>query len=305
MDSDLGLKSDIKEEFTLNELKKIAYSRGLRVDINSKDEVIDWLISTGLTRREYELQYNPYINQKLHICKFFGIRKSWRVLDVGCGSGGTSIAIASLVGNEGYVLAVDSWDEYLERCVKFVRKIGYQDIIETKLANVMDLDFETDSFDMIVLLYSPQFLGYRNELNEVLSKIKKWTRRIGIADHIPVPSTFEESVYLLYSWLSNDLARTSLRKKTDRLFHPEEVREAIKSNDWKLLREKTFKVSIKNAFPLWAMKDNIKRLTNQIQNLKDPAEKEIYSSRLETIKTFMQKRKMAKPTSMYAVVAQK
>lgn len=304
MESDEELKEELEEEFASNELLKIARDRGITHDLKSKEQIIEWLLDNGLTRREYELHYSPHISQKLRVCKFFGIKKGWRVMDVGCGSGGTSIAAASLVGSEGYVLAVDCWEEYMSRCLRHIRKVGFEEIIETKLANVTDLEFEENSFDMVVLLYSPQFIGYLGDFEEALSTVKGWTNRIGIADHIPVPGTLQESIYLLYNWLSNDAARKSIGKRTDRLFHPEEIKGALKSTGWTPVRDKVFRVDKKNAFPEWAMNENAERIKKQIEMVSDPLEREILSSRLQTIVTLTEQRRLPRPTSMYAVVAQ-
>lgn len=299
------LKSELGNELSFSELQRIAKSRGLKQELKSKEDIVDWLLQTGLTWREYELSCNPYITLKLRICKFFGIRKGWRIMDLGCGSGGTSVAAASVVGTTSKVLAIDESEEEIERCTNYITKMEFEDIIETRLANVLDLEFEDVQFDMILLLYTPQFLGCLEDLKEVLLKIKDWTTRIGIADHIPVPSAYGESVYLLFNWLSHDLARVSMGKKTDRLYHPEEIRNALMMTGWKIVKERKFKVSKKNIWPEWAMKDNIKRLSMEIETLKDPVHKETFSSRLQTIKNLTEKGFMPKPTSMFAAVAER
>ena len=301
----MTLREELRSELSFPELLRIAKRRGLKQELRSKEDIVDWCLQSGLTWREYELHHNPYIKLKLRMCKFFGIRKEWRIMDMGCGSGGTSVAAASLVGKEGKVLAVDQSEEEIFRCSDHIKKVGFEEIIETRLANVLDLEFDNDCFDMVLLLYSPQFLGYLEDFEEILLKIRNWTKGIGIADHIPVPSKYNESIYLLYNWLSNDLARISVGEKTDRLFHPEEIRNVLSMTGWNIVRERTFKVSNKNVWPELAMKDNVKRLSRQIQILKDSFHKEIFSSRLQTIKELAEKGIMPKPTSMFAAVAQR
>jgi len=286
-------------------LLRLATKRGFSAELASKNDIADWLVRNGLGWKEYELCCSPYIGLKLRICRFFGIKKGWSVMDIGCGSCGTSVAAASLVGSGGHVLAVDRSKEEITRCIGYIRKVGFEGIVQTKLANVMDLEFEDDSFDMILLLYSPQFLGYLMDLNRVLLRIKNWTNRIGIADHIPVASDFQESIYLLYTWLSNDVARISMGKKTDRLFHYEEIRSALSETGWKTIAERQFRVSKRNSFPESAMKDNIERLSMQIENVANPVEKEILLSRLRTIETLTNEGFTPKPTSMAALVAER
>jgi len=300
-----SLKDELESQLSYQKLLIAARKRGFEREPVSKSAVIDWLLQNGFSWKEYELYHNPYIELKRRICRFFGIKKGWTVMDIGCGSGGTSVAAASLVGNEGHVLAVDHSEEEITRCIGYVRKVGFEGIIETKLANAMDLEFENDSFDMILLLYSPQFLGYLKDLNEVLLKIRNWTKRIGVADHIPAPSTFQESIYLLYNWLSNDANRLRMGKKTDRLFHPEEIRNALKETGWNIIAERQFRVSKSNSYPESAMKENVERLFRQIKTIEDSLEKEILLSRLRTIRDLTEKGLTPKPTSMLALVAER
>ncbi len=232
------LKDELKNQLSYREILRIAKRRGLKKELVSKEGIIDWLLQNGLTWKEYELNYNPYITSKLRICRFFGINKGWKVMDVGCGSCGTSVVAASLTGIEGKVLAVDQSEEEIIRCTKYVAKMGFEEIIETRLADVLNLEFENDYFDMILLLYSPQFLGYLEDLKKVLLKARNWSRRIGIADHIPFPTTRNESIYLLFSWLTSDVARVSMGKKTDRLLHPEEIKNALSMTHWKIVKER-------------------------------------------------------------------
>ena len=299
------LQRELVDEHSLSELNEIARVRGLDQSLDSKEAVIDWLLQNGLTFREYELKHNPYIRTKLEICQFFGIKEGWKILDVGCGSGGTSIAAASLVGPTGEVIAVDPSKLQINRCTMIIEKTGFDEIIETRIADVLELDFPDNFFDMVLLLYTPQFLGYTKDLKNVIEKTGRWTTRIGIADHTPIPAEISEFNYLLYNWFSNDLARASTGKRTDRLYHPGELRRALHATGWTLTREQGFRVSEKNSYPQWATKENIQRFSDLIQELPDPAEREIFSSRLETVRSLMHAGFEIKPTSMYAALAER
>jgi len=305
MFSDNDLKKELESEFSYVEILKIAKDRGLEQHLETKEDLVEWLLQNGLTWREYALNYNAYFSLKLKICKFFGIKKGWRVLDLGCGSGGTSIAAASLVGNNGKVLAIDPLEEYVKKATDLAKKTMFEDAIEIKRANVLDLEFDKGSFDIVLLLYTPQFLGYIQDFREVLFKIREWTKRVGIADHIPMPKNYAESVYLLYSWLSCDAARDGSGKKTDRLYHITEISTTLKNANWRIMKEKIFPVSAKNTYPAWAMDENLKRLKKQIETIKDPIIKEVYETRLLTIESFTDEKMFPNPPSIFAVLARK
>ena len=167
----MTLREELNSELSFLELQRIAKRRGLTQELKSKEEIVNWLLESGITWREYELDYSPHIRLKLKLCKFFGIRRGWKVMDLGCGSGGTSVAAASLVGRKGKVTAIDQSEDEIKRCISYVRKIGFEETVETKSSNVLDLEFENDYFDMVLLLYSPQFLGYREDDSETAAKI--------------------------------------------------------------------------------------------------------------------------------------
>jgi len=53
------------------------------------------------------------------------------------------------------------------------------------------------------------------------------------------------------------------------------------------------------------MDENVKRLKKQIETIKDPIIKEVYETRLLTIKSFTEEKMFPKPTSIFAVLARK
>ncbi|MEU4560704.1 class I SAM-dependent methyltransferase [Actinoplanes sp. NPDC023936] len=70
-----------------------------------------------------------------------------RVLDLGCGTGPATIALARLTG--GHVTAVDLHEPFLERLTANARAAGVGDRIETRLASMDDLDVAPGSADLI------------------------------------------------------------------------------------------------------------------------------------------------------------
>jgi ubiquinone/menaquinone biosynthesis C-methylase UbiE len=61
---------------------------------------------------EYQLFEDDLIQQvqlqhRLELVAAFGIQKGMRVLEIGCGQGDTTVAIADAVGESGSVVAID------------------------------------------------------------------------------------------------------------------------------------------------------------------------------------------------------
>ncbi|XP_025081299.1 arsenite methyltransferase-like [Pomacea canaliculata] len=78
-----------------------------------------------------------------------------RVLDIGCGSGSLVFILSKLVGPTGYVVGMDISDKLIETAksqIEYHQKAwGYsKPNCEFSVGNAEKLDFEPDSFDLIV-----------------------------------------------------------------------------------------------------------------------------------------------------------
>ena len=80
-----------------------------------------------------------------------GVEPGMRVLDVGPGNGTYTLATARRVGPQGQVVAIDIEPKMIARVRRRTLAEGVTNI-ETRLANVYDLPFEDDSFDLIYLI---------------------------------------------------------------------------------------------------------------------------------------------------------
>ena len=80
---------------------------------------------------------------KLKVASFIGIRKGMTAIDVGCGQGGFTAALAKIVGEKGKVLAVDVSDEYVKEFIERLDKYGVKNRVAfiqtdgTSLGNVL------------------------------------------------------------------------------------------------------------------------------------------------------------------------
>lgn len=69
------------------------------------------------------------------------------VLDIGCGPGMQTIALAE--SSSGSITAVDNYEEYLVELRQRVEKASLADRVEVKNADMMALDFSEKTFDLI------------------------------------------------------------------------------------------------------------------------------------------------------------
>jgi ubiquinone/menaquinone biosynthesis C-methylase UbiE len=78
---------------------------------------------------------------KLKLARKIGVSAGMTVVDVGCGQGGFTTALAKSVGETGKVLAVDVSDEYLEKLIDCLNRHGVENrvtFIQTDVVNLKD-----------------------------------------------------------------------------------------------------------------------------------------------------------------------
>jgi ubiquinone/menaquinone biosynthesis C-methylase UbiE len=80
-----------------------------------------------------------------------GIQSGMTVLEVGPGNGRYTLETARRVGSTGKVIAIDIEQKMLERVIQRAAAEGITNL-ETRLADVYELPFESETFDAVVLL---------------------------------------------------------------------------------------------------------------------------------------------------------
>lgn len=76
------------------------------------------------------------------------IKSSDRVLDAGCGVGGTSIYIAKSVGANMTGITISS--RQADQAVEYAKKNGVSGLVDFKAMNYLDTTFEDASFDVVI-----------------------------------------------------------------------------------------------------------------------------------------------------------
>jgi SAM-dependent methyltransferase len=87
-----------------------------------------------------------------------------RILDIGCGTGVSTLEIARLSG--GNVIALDIDRQALDRLVENASREGLSERITTVHANMLDMDFPPGSFDIIWSEGAISAVGFERGLRE-------------------------------------------------------------------------------------------------------------------------------------------
>jgi len=80
-----------------------------------------------------------------------GIQPGMRVLEVGPGNGTYTLGTARQIGSEGKLVTIDIEPKMIERVNQRISTEGITNI-ETRVANVYDLPFDDQSFDLIYMI---------------------------------------------------------------------------------------------------------------------------------------------------------
>ncbi|WP_279401748.1 SAM-dependent methyltransferase [Piscibacillus salipiscarius] len=125
---------------------------------------------------------------RMNLVKAFGIQKGMNVLEIGCGQGETTIAIADQVGEEGRVTAIDMASR--DYGAPLTLGEATDQIKNSKLGERIQFHFETDflslelheTFDAVVLSHSSWYFKNPNELKKYFRKMQDVSNMICVAD---------------------------------------------------------------------------------------------------------------------------
>jgi SAM-dependent methyltransferase len=85
------------------------------------------------------------------------------ILDVGCGTGGQTLELASISG--GHITAVDNHGPFIEILKKNTAQSGYKNRIIALVQDMKTMDFEKENFDLIWCEGAAYFMGIGNALS--------------------------------------------------------------------------------------------------------------------------------------------
>jgi ubiquinone/menaquinone biosynthesis C-methylase UbiE len=100
------------------------------------------------------------------------LKRGWRVLDIGCGTGASALPAAEVVAPEGSVLGVDLAEKLLEQAqMKAAQRRLHN--VEFRLADMTDLGFPDHHFEAIISVFSLFFVSDMEALVQELWRMIK------------------------------------------------------------------------------------------------------------------------------------
>jgi ubiquinone/menaquinone biosynthesis C-methylase UbiE len=171
---------------------------------------------------ERELE-DAILELKLKLARKIGVRANMTVVDMGCGQGGFTTALAKNVKEKGKVLAVDVSSEYLEEFTGRLNKQGVKKTVTFVQADAANLKNVIPN-DVADVVASYRFLEELKQPEAMPGIVKEMARivreggKIGIAEMCTKARNEAEEAYI------------RLHKESgDSLFKPSEIVEGMKA----------------------------------------------------------------------------
>lgn len=149
------------------------------------------------------------IAQQAHrerIVASWDIEAGSKILEIGCGQGDLTEALARAVGPQGHVLAVDvAGRDYgspltLGEATDIVKSSPLGDRIEFRFnSDVREFgnDFVADPFDYVVMAHSSWYFTSLSELSSTLTKARGWSQRLCFAEWDLAPRSHDQMAHML------------------------------------------------------------------------------------------------------------
>lgn len=143
----------------------------------------------------------PQLRHRMALVELWGPSPGDRVLEVGCGHGDTTVALAQAVGLGGEVVAIDraaasyGGPTTLSDAHTGIKSSHLGQRIDFRLSTDLlspDLAFQYGAFDLVVFSHCSWYMSPAAELQKSFERVRPWARRLGYAEWDLVPRTVRQ-----------------------------------------------------------------------------------------------------------------
>lgn len=188
---------------------------------------------------------------RLRLIRRWGVKRGSRVLEIGCGQGDTTAALAEIVGDDGFVLGIDSAPPDYGAPITLGDAAAH--LAGTRLGGRIRIEFSTPLpkkefprgeafFDYAVLSHCAWYFSGAEELRECFGKLRACARRICFAEWDAVPRKNSQIAHALAALVQAQcgIFKTENAANIRALLTPDAYREIAAETGWEI--EKTFRV---------------------------------------------------------------
>ena len=199
----------------------------------------------------YQLFEDDFIQQvqlqhRLELVEAFGIQKGMRILEIGCGQGDTTVAIADAVGEDGCVVAIDiASPDYgapltLGQATERIKK--------SSLGERVDFHFETElpsfestlPFDMAVFSHCSWYFKQPDDLLTSFKKIRELAKSLSFAEwDLDFTCLTQRSHFCAASILALYSNFVKNEGNIQNLFHQAHIHELLQQANFEVVKQRT------------------------------------------------------------------
>lgn len=211
-------------------------------------DAIEYIVGCMATHGGEDIVQRIQTKHRLKLVEFWGIQKGSRVLEIGCGQGDTTAALAYAVGEEGYVHGIDiaaaeygapitlgeARDHLLKSGMGSRMKIEFEvDVLS------QEIDFSPMAFDYIVFSHCAFYLRSEEELAAILKKARKWGKQLCFAEWDTRIQKIEQQPHFLAILIQShyECFKENSQSNIRMLFTPADSLRIAKEADWKIVQE--------------------------------------------------------------------
>jgi ubiquinone/menaquinone biosynthesis C-methylase UbiE len=203
---------------------------------------------TGAFLSAYKLFKDDEIQQiqlkhRLDLVNAFGIEEGMRVLEIGCGQGDTTVALADGVGKDGKVTGIDIASRDYGAPLTLGQAMAR--IKKSALGERIDFHFETDLetfefseiFDVAVLSHSSWYFKRPEDLLRYFKKLRKMSKRVCLAEwDLDYSYITQRSHFLAASILALHSTFVNNDGNIQNLFHRAQIQEMLEGSGFQIIK---------------------------------------------------------------------
>lgn len=249
---------------------------------------------------------------RLKLIDFWGIKSGERVLEIGCGQGDTTIALACVVGESGFVHGIDLASPNYGAPETLGQ--AKERILDSEIGNRIRMDFNTDildesiffnenEYDAVVLSHCLWYFASPHLLTRIIERVKPWAKKICIAEWNPCVTMAEQLSH--YQAVTIQAICESFYSDNDSnvrtMFYPNDIRKVIQETGYSNITTGTvYSPDMQDA--TWEVNFTTQCYPKKISNISTMPDrmKELLLAQIEEIRS----NDNIKPMSVFVLTAQ-
>lgn len=279
-----------------------------------KDERIERIVGCMATIGGDNEVQSIQTKHRLALVDAWGIQEGSRVLEIGCGQGDTTAALAYAVGEKGFVHGIDIAPGTYGGPITLGDARSH--LLNSALGDRIQIDFEVDvlsdkvdfspmSFDYIVFSHCAFYLQSAEEFEAILKKARKWGKRLCFAEWDTRIQTIEQHPHLLAVLIQAhyECFKESSQSNVRTLFTPVDSLRIAKEAGWTIAMDQIIQ-SPDLQDGQWEVEMTLEEYAGEINDLEVPKKlKALLHSELTLLKEAYDK-KTIQPLFVFAFVAE-